>query len=101
LAQVSNDGSIEDVFESPTLFDKKPPGFSDRQHDYFGRGSDDWNWYFFDVFASTFLVQFLSVTVSHFRFFFRECISFLTFNTFSYKLKVGRNGQPPKNGLIK
>ena len=71
---MSPDGGIEDIFESPTLFNKKPPGFDGRDHNYFGRGSNDWNWYFFDVFASTFLVQFLSVTVS--------CVHFLSFDSY-------------------
>ena len=62
--QVSQDGGIEEIFESPTLFNKKPPGFGQQQHEYFGHDDLAWNWYFFDIFASTFLVQFLAVTVS-------------------------------------
>jgi hypothetical protein len=46
------------------LFNKKPPGFGQQQHEYFGHDDLAWNWYFFDIFASTFLVQFLAVTVS-------------------------------------
>jgi hypothetical protein len=61
---VSPDGSIEDIFESPTLFNKKPPGFGQARHEYFGNEDNAWKWYFFDVFASTFLVQFLAVTVN-------------------------------------
>ena len=61
--QVSQDGGIEEIFESPTLFNKKPPSFE--QQGYFSQNSYAWNWYFFDIFASTFLVQFLAVTVSN------------------------------------
>ncbi len=62
--QVSPDGGIEDIFESPTLFNKKPPTIDQQLPGHFGYDEKAWNWYFFDVFASTFLVQFLSVTVS-------------------------------------
>lgn len=58
--QVSQDGGIEDIFESPTLFNKKPPTFS--THGYRNIDDSAWKWYFFDIFASTFLVQFLAVT---------------------------------------
>ncbi len=60
--KVSPDGGIEDIFESPTLFNKKPPALLSRS--YGALDNRAWNWYFFDIFASTFLVQFLAVTVS-------------------------------------
>jgi hypothetical protein len=65
--QVSPDGGIEDIFESPTLFNKKPPTMNHQQPGHFGYDEKAWKWYFFDVFASTFLVQFLAVTVSILR----------------------------------
>ena len=34
------------------MFNKKPPGFGQQQHEYFGHDDLAWNWYFFDIFAS-------------------------------------------------